>query len=38
MPELKIGVVDMGFNQSFLQFNVQRKKYVQSSSQFEFKC
>ena len=38
MPKLKIGVVDVGFNQSFLQFNVQRKKYMQSSSRSEFKC
>ena len=37
MPEL-IGVVDGGFDQSFLQFNVHRKKYMQSSSRFEFKC
>ena len=26
MPELEIGVVDGGFDQSFPQFNVQRKK------------
>ena len=38
MPELQIEVVDRGFQQSFPNFNVQRKKYMQSSSQFEFKC
>ena len=26
MPELKIGVVHRSFDQSFLQFNAQRKK------------
>ena len=41
MPELEIGLVEGGklnFDQSFLQFNVNKKLYAKSSSQFDFKC
>ena len=41
MPELGIGLVDRGelnFNQSFLQFNVNKKIQANSSFQFDFKC
>ena len=38
MPELEIGLVDGGFDQSFLQFNTKKKIYAKSSSRFEFKC
>ena len=29
MPELEIGLIDGSFNQSFLTFNMQIKKYMQ---------
>ena len=41
MPELDIGLVDgakLNFDKSFLQFNVKKKLYAKSSSQFDFKC
>ena len=41
MPELDIGLVDgsdLNFDQSFLQFNLKKKIYPKSSSQFDFKC
>ena len=41
MPELEIGLVEGGklnFDQSFLQFNVNKKLYAKSSSRFDFKC
>ena len=42
MPELEIGLINGGelhFNQSFLQFNVNKNKIqVNGSSQFDFKC
>ena len=40
MPELDIELVDGGnlnFGQSFLQFNVKKEKYANSSSRFDFK-
>ena len=41
MPVLDIGLVNGGelnFNQSFLLFNLKKKIYAKSSSQFGFKC
>ena len=41
MPELEMELVDRGklnFGQSLLQFNVKKKIYANSSSQFDFKC
>ena len=40
LDELDIGLVDgakFSFDQSFLQFNVNKKLYAKSSSQFDFK-
>ena len=41
MSELKIGLDDVStlkLDQSFLQFNANKKKNARKSSQFEFKC
>ena len=41
MPKLEIGLVDGGelnFDQSLLQFNVEKKIYAKSSSRLDFKC
>ena len=40
MPEFNIGLVDGGklnFDQTFLQFNVNKEIYAESSPQFDFK-
>ena len=41
MLELDIGLTDgceLNFNQSFLKFNIKKKKQVKSYSRFDFKC
>ena len=41
MPDFDKGFVDgaeLNFDPSFLQFNIKKKLYANSSSRFDFKC